>query len=45
MPQRKYDVVVVGSGAGGATAASALVNRGLILDGQREVARSGRQRV
>ncbi len=29
MPQRKYDVVVVGSGAGGATAAYVLVNRGL----------------
>ncbi|MGH9845092.1 MAG: FAD-dependent oxidoreductase [Blastocatellia bacterium] len=29
MPKTKYDVVVVGSGAGGATAAYVLVNRGL----------------
>ena len=29
MAKEKYDVVVVGSGAGGATAAYTLVNRGL----------------
>ena len=29
MAQQKYDVVVVGSGAGGATAAYVLVNQGL----------------
>jgi choline dehydrogenase-like flavoprotein len=29
MPKQKYDVIVVGSGAGGATAAYALVNQGM----------------